>query len=69
MTDATHTIALAGKEYRWRVELFDGRQRVVGEHRRVGVERWSELRNPDRQQQLLGLTDASTEIAGGRRCA
>ena len=54
------------KQYRWRVELFDGRPRVVGEHRVfAGPENdgpWSKLRNPDRMAQLLALTP---EVAGG----
>lgn len=47
------------KEYRWRVEMFDGRPRVVGEHRLFAGQldgRWSPLRNPDRMAQLLALT-------------
>lgn len=48
------------KQYRWRVELFDGRPRVVGEHRVfAGPEDdvpWSKLHNPDRMAQLLALT-------------
>lgn len=48
------------KQYRWRVEDFDGRPRVVGEHRRVGAARWSALRSPDRMAELLALTSAPT---------
>lgn len=50
------------KEYRWRVEMFDGRPRVVGEHRLFAAQltgRWSKLRNPDRMAQLLALTPSA----------
>jgi hypothetical protein len=47
------------KEYRWRVEEFDGRPRVVAEHRLFAselVSRWSLVRNPDTLAELLART-------------
>ena len=44
------------KEYRWRVEQYDGRDRVVAEHRVIGTPRWSEVRNPDTLAELLART-------------
>ncbi len=44
------------KEYRWRIEEFDGRPRVVAEHRVVGADRWSVVRNPDTLSELLART-------------
>ena len=47
------------KEYRWRIEEFDGRPRVVAEHRPLAGQldgRWSVVRNPDTLSELLART-------------
>lgn len=43
------------KAFRWRVELFDNRPRVVAEHQQQNG-KWAEVRHPDRLAQLLELT-------------
>lgn len=60
MDDFLHTAQISrgdiAKEYRWRIELFDGHDRVVAEHRVVGAERWASVRNPDTLAELLART-------------
>lgn len=43
------------KNYRWRVETFDGRPRVVAEHQQQNG-KWAAVRHPDRLAQLLAVT-------------
>jgi hypothetical protein len=60
----THTATLPGevagqqvlKEYRWRVEPWDGGTRVVAEHRQLSNLQWRPGRSPDRLLQLHGMT-------------
>jgi len=43
------------KNFRWYIEMFDGRPRVVAEHQQQNG-KWVAVRHPDRLVQLLALT-------------